>query len=273
MQARYKEALELHQTAIDGLTRKLGSNHEDTLRAKDHLGRVEGKYFRWEHARELHANAAEGLREALGDQHLDTLAAMDNLANTLRELGKPSDLAEAQSIEEKVFEARTAKLGEEHFWTLWSKLSLARIKAAHGSVEEAEDDIRAGLLVAYRNLGADHFGVLIARAYLGWVQYLAGKTRAAADELQDVIARQAKLPTAVRGTHPDRLSAMFMLTDCFRAMGRFDDGIALCAEAIKGLRDVGGQEHPFMGKLEDRLRDLSREREDMLASAPDRAGQ
>ena len=267
LQARLKEAIQLHKTAIEGLTRLLGPNDEDTLRATDHLGRVEGQYFRHERALKLHKSAMEGLRIALGEDHLDTLSAMDNLAHTYLDLGSPSDLAEAQIIEEKVLAARTAKLGEEHFWTLWSKLGLARIRAARGSVAEAEADIRAGLLIAYRNLGADHFGVLSARSYLGWVQHLAGQTGAAIDELQDVCARQAKLPTAIRGMHADRLWTMFMLTDCYRAAGRYDDGIALCAGAIRGLRDFGGEDHPFMKKLDQRLRDLCREREEVLISA------
>ncbi|KAL9077542.1 MAG: hypothetical protein Q9157_003344 [Trypethelium eluteriae] len=266
MQARFEEATNLHGTAIDGLTLALGSAHEDTLRAKDHLGRVESKYLRHERARELHACAAEGLKATLGEEHLDTLIAMENLAMTYLELGNPSNLALAQIIEEKVLAARTAKLGGEHFYTLWSTLNLARIRASRGDVAEAEAAIRAGLLIAYRNLGADHIGVLNGRTYLGWVQHLAGQTRTAIDELRDVIARQAKLPTAIRGTHPDRSMAMFILADCYQTVGRFDDGIALCAEAIKGIRDIGGQHHPFIGKLEEKVRDLSRERERVLTS-------
>ena len=259
MQGRYKEALALGETAIDGLTRTAGINHEDTLRAKDHLGCVHFKYWRFEKARQLHHTAVRGLKTSLGPDHLDTLTAMDNLAMAYFELGGGL-LGPALKTESEVFETRRAKLGKEHPYTLLSSLNLARIKAARGQLREGEEDIRRGLLIAYRNLGAEHMGVLHARARLGEIMMLSGRLGEADEELRDVIERLKKSPSATRGIHPDRLMAMYILAECLRRQGRCDEGINLCEEAIQGLSDIGGAEHPFSRKLEERRKTLIKDR-------------
>ena len=258
MQGRYKEALALGEAAIEGLTRTAGYDHEDTLRAKDHLGRVHNRYWRFEKARQLHHTAVRGLKVALGPDHLDTLTAMDNLAMCYFEIGGKW-LESAREVETEVYETRRLKLGKEHPHTLLSALNLARIKAALGELKDGEDDIRRGLLIGYRNLGAEHIGVLYARMYLGEIIMRSGRLEEANEELSDVIERQKNLPTAVKGNHPDKLMTMYMLAECLRQQGRFDEGISLLEEAMRGLSDIDGDEHPFKRKLDAKRRILIRE--------------
>ena len=255
MQGRYDEAIELHTRAINGFTTLLGPQDENTCRAKDHLGRVESKFYRYEHAHELHLEAIKGLTATLGEEHLDTIIAKDNLAQACLGLGE-SHLDEARTLAEKVIEVRTRKLGRNHPYTLWSVLNLAQVKGAQGHYAEAENDIKRGLHVALKTLSGNHVGVLWARMHLGWVYHLSDRDDAAIEELKDVIELQAKLPTAVRGMHPDRLAATLMLSECYGKVGKRDEAIAACREAVKGHRDVGGHEVPVIGKLEEKMREL-----------------
>ena len=255
MQGRYDEALELHSKAMKGFTAIFGPDDENTCRAKDHLGRVESKFHRYESAHQLHLDAVKGLTATLGEEHLDTIIAKDNLAQACLGLGD-SHLDEARTLAEKVREVRTRKLGRDHPYSLWATLNLAQVKAAQGNFAEAENDIKPGLHVALKTLGGDHVGVLWARMHLGWTYHLAGRDEAAIEELKDVIERQAKLPTAVRGMHPDRLTATVMLSECYANVGRRDEAIAVCTEAVKGHREIGGHEVPVIGKLEERIREL-----------------
>ena len=264
MLGRFKEAYAMHSTAIEGLEKALGPEDADVLRAKDHLGRIESKYYRFENARCLHFEAAEGLKKLLGEEHDDTLTALDNLANVLMELETDYYLAQAQNIAEKVLAARKAKLGLEHYYTLWSMLSLARIKARRGFAEVAESEIKAGLVIAYQTLGAEHLGVLTARMHLGSVLSLAGKPVEAIKELEDVRKRQSNMPSSTRGLHPDLFNTLYMLGACYRDVGRYDEGINACAEAMKGLTDFGGHEHPLITKLEERINEIAKERELLL---------
>ena len=256
MQGRYKEALELHQDAIEGYTKTVGPFDEDTARAKDHLARVLFKYYRFDEARHLHQDAAKNLRQTLGADHLDTLAAEENLAMTHLEIGEPF-LITAHELMDSVVEKRKAKLGKEHPYTLLAMLNLARIKAAEGYPDQAEDDIRKGLLVAYRNLGSDHIGVLYARMYLGDVLVKRERLQDADEELHDVIERQKNMSVSNRRMHPDCIMAMYIRADCLRLLNRHEEGVMLCDEAIQGLKDIGGHEHPLIEKIEERRRAIS----------------
>ena len=256
MQGRYTEAQKLHETAVELLEEVAGFDNEDTLRAKDHLGCVHSKYWRHEKARRFHQIASKGLEKALGPSHPDTMTAMENLAMTYFALGQ-QDMPLARSIMEEVVERRRHKLGREHPYTLLGILHLARVKAAQGELEEARNDINHGLLVGYRNLGANHMGVLYARMYLGETLLKMELWREAEDELNDVIERQRKLPSAQSGIHPDALMAMYILAECMGAQNRFGDGIALCHEAVIGLDKIGGQVHPFRTLILERERRLS----------------
>ena len=92
--------------------------------------------------------------------------------------------------------------------------------------------------------------------HLGWIYHLSGKDDAEIEELKDVIEAQAKLPTAVRGMHPDRLSATLMLAECYGKVGRRDEAVAVCREAVKGHREIGGHEVPAIGRLEEKVKEL-----------------
>ena len=258
---RFKEAFVLHETAIKGLESIFGSANVDVLRAKNHLGRIESGYYRLESAYNLHYAAAEGLSKSLGKEDNDTLNAQDDVACTLMDLGGESRLARAQGIAEEVLSIRKARLGIEHYYTLWSMLTLARIKTKRGQLEEAETEIRAGLIIATQTLGPDHMGVLTGRLNLGNILNLSDRTDQAIIELEDVCTRQASMPSATRGLHPDLFNTLFMLSGCYQNAGRYDEGINTCTEAMKGLSDFGGAEHPMMKKWEERLKQILEERE------------
>jgi Tetratricopeptide repeat len=59
-QGRFREALELHETALEGMSKTLGGNHEDTLLTLDHLGRTMLNHFRCDDAKDLDSRAVAG---------------------------------------------------------------------------------------------------------------------------------------------------------------------------------------------------------------------
>lgn len=231
-QGHYTEAVDLHITAIDGLIKVIGQNHEDTLRAKDHLGVVYFKYFRFEDARKLHQTAVNGLTQSLGPTHPDTLTAMENLALTHIEIGG-TGVESAQKLIQQVLESRTHKLGKEHPYTLLALLNLARVKEADGHLDEAQEDVHRGLLVAYKNLGPSHIGVLAARSFLGVILFKKGKFKEAEEEMKDVIERQRQATISRHGLHPDFIMAMSTLADILAAQDCVDEAIADYNETIQ----------------------------------------
>lgn len=255
-QGRVLTAETLLETAIDRMTRTLGAEHEDTLRAMTHLGRIHDRFLRHEEAMRLHSTAWEGMKKAhvLGPTHHDTLVAQDCLAMVCLCLGGDANFEFAYQLEYDILNKRRQKLGKEHQWTLHSVLNLARINFARGFHDEAERGLRAGLLVAHRNLGDDHFGTLFGESRLGLMLVCQKRYAEAEGILVRTIEMYKVMPGGREGKHPDRISAMFHLAHCYRLQQKFEPAIYLCHEVIAIMGLIEGRRHPYM-KLFEQTRD------------------
>ena len=271
-QGQFTKSLELHERAFNGMTRVLGPGHENSLKAADNLGRAHATFWRMKQARELHLMAVAGMRSHsnLGSMHLDTLVAMDHLAldyleRQPYEYNSGEDLDRAYELSFEVLTSREKKLGKEHPYTLLTVANLARIKGAQGKLVEAESDIRAGLVIAARNLGAQHMGVFFGKLHLGHnLMRQKGRNRVpeAIELLSEVASGFRHVASANQGEYPDRVSALHQLSICYKMQGKLDKALEACEEAIRGLTAIGGQNHPYMKQLEGVSEDLRR-----LASA------
>lgn len=252
-QGRFKEALELHKVALEGMTKTIGPNSEDTLLALDNLGRILWRYFRFDEARKVHSKAVAGMEKVLGPTHLNTLQAMESLA--LAYLGLGGDLLwPAHNLMLEVLEKRKTKLGREHPHTLLAICNLARIKSALNQLEEAEEMLLAAWPIAVRNIGENHFGTLAGKGHLARILVRQTRYNEAEEMLIDIIQRQ-RYASAARddGEHPDRVSAMSCLLECYQMQGKIDDAIQVSDELFEGLSSIGGQglglTHPFARRL------------------------
>ena len=258
MSGHIEKSLEFHQTAVEGLRLEVGENHEDTLRAMGSLGHMYEKCFRFEEARHILQKVVDGLKKTLGKSHLDTLVAIEDLAMTNFEI---DELQLARQLQEEVVERRVERLGKEHPYSLLAAMNLARIKAAQGDVKEAKDDIVTGLLVAYRTLGADHVGVLYARTYLGETLLKMGNLHEAEEVLNDTLERYKRLWAAKIGVRLEYIKTLYIFADCLGAQARIDEAITACRDAIHLAPELGGQNHLFLQKLQEKQRQLIIERD------------
>lgn len=255
-QGQFTRSLELHERAFNGFSRILGLDHENTLKAADNLGRAHATFWRMEKARELHAMAVTGMRNnsKFGPMHLDTLVAMDHLALTYLEINpneynSGEDLDRAYELLVEVLNSRRKKLGKEHPYTLWAAANLARVKGAQGKLVEAETDIRVGLVTATRNLGSQHIGTLFGKLHLGDNLLRQRRVPEAIELLMEVADGHRHMASANKGEHPDRVSALHHLSNCYKVQGKMDEAVRVCEEAIRGLTAIGGQAHPYMKQL------------------------
>ena len=249
LQGRFKESLKLHEQAVTQMTKTLGSDHEDTLKATDNLGAIHNKYFRHHQAKILHSKAVDGMKRVLGVAHLNTLIAMDNLAMTYLSIGG-NLLEPAESLMTEVVQQRKTKLGKEHPYTLWALCNLARVKSALGSLDEAEAIMRAGIAVAERNLGTIHIGTLFGKNHLGENLVRQERYREAEAVFLDLTESYKHIKTAVRGEHPDRIITMFNLVNLYRIQDRIKDALRICDDISDAIDTIGGQEHPFVKRLQ-----------------------
>ncbi len=156
------------------MSRTLGTDNEDTLRAMENVGLVHTRYFRFQEARVLVEKAAEGMKRVLGPTHPDTLAAMESLAMTYLELSGDL-LPSARVMMEEVLEQRKEKPGKEQPYTLLAICNLGRIRSVMGEHVAAGQMMRPALRIAERNLGENHFGTFAGKAHLARVIARAGR--------------------------------------------------------------------------------------------------
>jgi hypothetical protein len=246
LESRFRESLELHEQAAEGLGKILTRDHEDTLRSISSLGKAVGKMADFNRAVELHEEAYEGLRKdkCLGPIHADTLSAKESLALALWDRQRylqPSeeDLNKAFALESEVVEQRRKKLGRQHPYTLWSICNLAKIKAARGDFEEAEHDLRVNLPIAEMNLSQEHLGVLMAKAQLGHFLVLRGKLDDAEELLVNVIATYDRLDLG--RYHGDNLVALAFLIKCYTLQRKDDEARQIQERMIPGIRRIFGK--------------------------------
>lgn len=157
-QGRFKEAKELHEKAIDGMTRTLGPEHEDTLVAVDNLGRVMWRYFCYDEAKELHWRAMTGMKKfrfhTFAHPNCDGKSRHDiSPGRKGRAFGRGAQ-ADGRS-------PRTAPEQTGQGTAIHSASHLQpRSNSALGGGAEAEQMMRAALPIAERNLGENHLGTL-----------------------------------------------------------------------------------------------------------------
>jgi tetratricopeptide (TPR) repeat protein len=264
LQGRIPEARKIHNTAVEGLKKTLGSDHIETLKAMGGLGRVVSKDFEFTEAISIQAKAFAGLKTKLGPSHSATLEAMDNLAmahfdRAAFRQGQPGDLDRALELESEVFTMRVEKFGRQHYHTLWAALNLARIKAVRGEIDEAFSIFLPGHTQVRKDLGETHFIYLFGELHHGRILMCAKRYEEAEQILSKVVAFHSK----DRRHHPDRLLAMFSLIKCRNVLGK-NETATLLQELIEGSKALfESDDHPAVKFILDGQA-LSKDTSDLL---------
>lgn len=218
------------------------------------------RYQRHKEAESLHERAAIGLEKVLGKTNLDTLTAKASLAMAKLQL-QGDKLPAAHDLIEYVYEERKKQLGKEHPLTLLAICDFARIEAALGNTEKAEEMMLGALTIAKRNLGKDHLGVLMGMAHLANLYVQTQRYQEAENLLADVIQPE-KYTSSVRedGEHPDRIAALWYLMSCYSAQGKNREALDINYQLYRAIEKCGGEglgkNHIMAKKVLERRREL-----------------
>ena len=248
MKGRWAEALAIHSDNVRKMRSLYGGDHEKTLKSIRNVARLHYRYMEYDKATELHQVAWEGMKKRLSETHLETLTCLEDLAMSyLRHYAEPADeVSEEQLLEshEKikfVLEQRRKILGKEHPYTLLASFYLAQLKSALGQHREAERMIREGLSVAERNLGEEHTGVLAAKVSCARLFNQIGRCEEAEEILRILISKaKYREMSDEDGDHPDRIAALWFLTECLEKQGRFQEALETAEEVVDALQKIGG---------------------------------
>lgn len=87
-----------------------------------------------------------------------------------------------------------------------------------------------------------------------------GNLHEAEEVLNDTLGRYKGLSATETGVRPDYIKALCILADCLEAQVRIDEAITACRDAIRMVREIGEQNHPFLQRLQEKQRQLIAER-------------
>lgn len=216
----------------------IGSEHPDTLEARNNLALVLDAQGKSTAAEQEHRRVLALRERVLGPEHSDTLESRNNLALSLDSQGK---YLEAEQEHRAVLAIREHILGPEHPATLASRNNLANALHSQSKYAAAEQQHRAVLAIRERNLGPKHPDTLSSRMNLANALSSQGKFVAADQEYRAVLALHEDVLGA---EHPLTLSSRKNLADELYIQGNF----AVAEQehrAVLAIRErVLGPEHP-----------------------------
>jgi tetratricopeptide (TPR) repeat protein len=249
---KYDDGRKFAEKAVNGYRKIYVSGHVDKSQALTTLGRCYGKLADFDRAVELHEEALTSLK--LAEQEADTkygdqiMFVKENLAMARYDRHRynfsgKDDLRKAEILQDEVFMNHREKLGKEHPKTLWAMCNLARIKAATGKLEEAEQMIKTGLPVAARTIGIDHVGTLMGKTYLGQILIEAEKLGEAELLLFEVVGTYRTRDG--EEMHGDHLVAASFLLGCYRQLKKYQEAEIMEKQVLGGIRHIFGDDSPW----------------------------
>ena len=159
----YAAALAVQRQVVHAREETRGSEHSDTLTARDHLASWTGEAGDAAGARDQYAALLPVRERVSGAEHPHTLAARANLARWTGEVG---DAAGARDQFVALLPVIERVSGAEHPDTLATRANLGYWTGAAGDAAGARDQQAALLPVRERVLGAEHPDTLTTRANL-----------------------------------------------------------------------------------------------------------
>ncbi|MFF9162375.1 FxSxx-COOH system tetratricopeptide repeat protein [Streptomyces longwoodensis] len=174
-------------------------------------------------------------------EELDTsesLALLDSVARYDYESGQP---ASASHHYQRLIDARTTQVGEDHPDTLTSRNNLANAYRSAGDLGRAIPLFEQTLTDRVRVLGEDHPDTLISR------NNLASAYESAGDLEQAIPLFEQTLTDSVRvlgEDHPDTLTSRNNLAGAYRSAGDLGRAIPLFEQTLTDRVRVLGEDHP-----------------------------
>ncbi len=231
-------ALPHAKAAVDLRSRELGSDHPQTLQAKEILGYVLKKQGKFGEAEVLDREAAAGLRRQLGDDHPEALTAVSDLAVLLQSMGK---YPEAETLHRDVLTRRRRVLGNTDKATLQSLNNLGSILSQQNKNDEAEALYREGLKGLETGLGHDHPDTLKIMHNLATLLLDEGKF----DQAEPLFREVLDVSRRVLGEdHVDTLVSVEALADLLRTQGKLAEAEPLYRQVVARAKRALGEDHP-----------------------------
>ena len=233
------QAIEYGRRLVADLDRVYGTDHPDTLVARNNLARAYRAAGRLNEAISLFEAILLDRERVLGRDHPETLSSRNNLARTYRSAGR---LSEAIDLFERTLTDRERVLGREHPDTLTTRGYLAYAYRSAGRLDEAIPLYEATHADFERILGTDHPDTLEARHNLAQAYLSAGRLDEAIPLYESSLTDREQV---LGRDHPDTLLSRNSLAVAYGTAGRLREAIPLHRRANADFERVLGGDHPY----------------------------
>ncbi|CAN5461167.1 hypothetical protein BH11PLA2_BH11PLA2_50610 [soil metagenome] len=221
-----QNSVDQYAAARDIYTRKLGEDHEFTLRSMSWLAASYNTSGRHTDACTLAEATLTKMRVKFGPEHQYTIDVMDNLGQIYSDLGRQND---ALNIRVKAVKIRKATLGIEDPRTLQSLYNLTLSYAQLGRRREALPVLEEVFAKRKAILGPDHSDTLSAMNSLASTYTEVGRHHDACKMLEAVLALRK---TILGFDHPFTLNSMHNLANTYGTLGRGEEALTLHQETL-----------------------------------------
>jgi tetratricopeptide (TPR) repeat protein len=222
-----------------GVSRQvLGSDHPQTINARDYLGNAYEGAGNLNEAIAIYEAALADRRRALGPGHPSTRDACERLTRTYLAIGRASDairLAEAAHV------ACEQSLGPDSPATLTASATLASAYLAADRVEDATAAFQHVLTRREHMLGPNHPDTLSARASLADACREAKRFKEAIALARRTLADRERWQGP---DHPDTIAARASLAAAYRGANKLKESFKLFERILADRERVQGPDHP-----------------------------
>ena len=237
-QGQVAQAVTYLQRAVTSLGRVLGSDHRNTLIARNSLGGVYLEAGDLGQAIPLLEQCCVDLARVFGDDDVGTLAARNNLALAHMAAGH---LGQAIPMLKQNLAERQRVLGGDHPDTLTARNNLAKAYQEAKNSSRAIDLFEQNLPELQRILGSDHPKTLTARGNIAAAYLEAGESSRAIPLFEQTLAAQQRL---LGNDHPDVLDCRSDLARAHQHAGDPDRAIPMLKEVLADRQRILGSDHP-----------------------------
>ncbi|WP_328670492.1 FxSxx-COOH system tetratricopeptide repeat protein [Streptomyces sp. NBC_00328] len=174
-------------------------------------------------------------------EELDTsesLALLDSVARYDYESGQP---ASASHHYQRLTDAQTTQLGDDHPDTLTSRNNLAAACESVGDLERAIPLFEQALTDSQRVLGDDHPNTLVSRNNLAGAYQAAGDLERAIPLFEQTLTDRVRL---LGNDHSDTLVSHSNLASAYQAAGDLERAIPLFEQTLTDRVRLLGNDHP-----------------------------
>ncbi|MEL7496532.1 MAG: tetratricopeptide repeat protein [Planctomycetota bacterium] len=245
----FENAIVSFERAVELNTTVYGTDHLDSLNAKDGLAdalQQNGKHLL---ARPMLTETIDKKKALLGPDHDATLKTMSLLAINYRRAGEP---AKAVPILEEVLALTKARYGEKGSPTLVQMHQLALGLISSDKSREALPLLERTMEFQLETLDENHPDVQVCRMDLGGLYFSSGQHRKA----RPLLEKGLQWSIATYGPQDHRtLYARSGLTQLYCFLREFELALPMAKETLELTKNVFGDDHRNVGNA---MRDLAR---------------